>query len=90
MIFYLDAEQRYQSYNRVFRDWFNVDATEVIGKTVLDFIGEEDYQTTQFHLEKAYSGQQVQYEIYAPSRMNTNRWLSYGRWLRRHPWPSVC
>jgi PAS domain S-box-containing protein len=75
MIFYLDAEQRYRSYNGVFKEWFGVTGKEAIGKTVLEFLGEAAYQRAKSHLDKAYAGQQERYEMYAPSRMNTDRWL---------------
>ncbi len=76
MIFYLDGEQRYQSYNSVFMDWYSVGKNEAIGKTVRDFIGEEAYEKVQPHLEIAYTGQQEKYEMPAPSRMGADKWLS--------------
>ncbi|UHG94637.1 PAS domain-containing sensor histidine kinase [Spirosoma oryzicola] len=74
MIFYLDAQQRYQSYNKVFREWFGV-GDEVMGKTVREFIGEPAYQQTEPHLAQAYAGQPTQYDMHAPSRMQADRWL---------------
>lgn len=76
MIFYLDQEQRYQSYNRVFMDWFSVDASQALGKSVREFLGEAAYAKTRPHLEIAYGGDQEKYEMFAPSRMGTSRWLS--------------
>lgn len=76
MIFYLDPEQRYKSYNVVFMDWFNVNATEAIGKTTREFIGEAAYEKARPHLERAYAGEQVKYEMYAPSRIDGGKWLS--------------
>jgi PAS domain S-box-containing protein len=76
MIFYLDAEQRYQSYNVVFMNWFQVSATDALGKTVREFIGEEAYSKTSPNLVRAYAGEQVRYEMFAPSRMNGDRWLN--------------
>lgn len=76
MIFYLNEEQRYQSYNVVFMQWFGVNATDALGKTVREFIGEEAYSKTSPNLAKAYAGEQVTYEMYAPTRMNGDKWLS--------------
>lgn len=76
MIFYLDEEQRYQSYNVVFMEWFNITKeTSVIGKTVREFLGEDAYKNTAPKLDRAYSGEQVRYELYAPARMDEERWL---------------
>ena len=75
MIFYVDKDQRYRSYNQRFMEWFNVGAKEVIGKTVREFVGDTAYQLVLPHLSKAYNGQQAQYEMRSPARMNDNRWL---------------
>ena len=76
MIFYLDENERYRSYNTVFMDWFSVGKEEAIGKTVLEFLGEAVYAKTLPHLEIAYGGEQEKYEMFAPSRMGVERWLS--------------
>lgn len=76
MIFYLDKEQRYRSYNKVFMEWFSVGPKEALGKTVREFLGETAYAKTLSHLEIAYGGEQEKYEMFAPSRMGISRWLS--------------
>ncbi|MCP2029708.1 PAS domain S-box-containing protein [Flavobacterium sp. HSC-32F16] len=76
MIFYLDHEQRYVTYNSVFREWFSIKGDEAVGKTVMEFLGEAAYAKTLPHLEIAYGGQQEKYEMFAPSRMGVRRWLS--------------
>ena len=76
MIFYLDEEMRYCSYNSVFMEWFAVDEQEAIGKTVREFLGEAAYAKTLPHLTVAYGGEQEKYEMFAPSRMGIDRWLS--------------
>ncbi|KRD61348.1 hypothetical protein ASE40_07365 [Flavobacterium sp. Root935] len=76
MIFYLDEEQRYQTYNSVFMGWFSVNEHEAIGKSVREFLGEAAYAKTLPHLEVAYGGEQEKYEMFAPSRMGVTRWLS--------------
>lgn len=75
MIFYLDAQQRYQSYNQVFKEWYQV-GEEALGQTVRELAGEQAYQTIEPHLTKAYGGQVEQYELLAPARMGPDRWLS--------------
>jgi len=76
MIFYLDKNQRYQSYNTVFMDWFSVGETEALGLSVREFIGEAAYAKTLPNLQMAYGGRQVKYEMFAPSRMGVDRWLN--------------
>lgn len=76
MIFYIDDEQRYRSYNNTFMQWFGVDKTEAIGKTVAELVGENAYNRVRPHLEVAYGGQQERYEMQAPQRIGESRWLS--------------
>jgi PAS domain S-box-containing protein len=76
MIFYLDAEQRYTIYNETFMQWYNVDADEAIGVTAAEFIGEAAYARIAPNLAKAYAGEQVRFEMLAPTRINPNKWLS--------------
>ena len=75
MIFYLDKEQRYQSYNVVFMEWFGVNHHEALGKTVAEFIGGQAYSKVQTYLARAYQGEQVRYEMYAPQKMASGKWL---------------
>ncbi|WP_125720481.1 PAS domain S-box protein [Flavobacterium ustbae] len=76
MIFYLDKDMRYRSYNSVFMEWFSVGKQEAIGKTVREFIGEAAFAKTLPHLMVAFGGEQERYEMFAPSRMGVARWLS--------------
>lgn len=75
MIFYLDAEERYSSYNETFMHWYGVDSSEVIGVRVGDFIGHDAYARIKPHLIKAYGGERVQFEMPAPVRIGPDRWL---------------
>lgn len=75
MIFYLDQQQRYQSYNRTFMDWFGVDRTQVIGQTVREFLGEKAYQVVAPYLAVAYGGNPVRYEMQGPAPLAGERWL---------------
>lgn len=75
LIFYLDQQQRYQSYNHTFQQWFGVDEKEVIGKTVEEFLGLAAYEQAAPYLRRAYAGQPQRYELRAPSRLGGGRWL---------------
>lgn len=76
MIFYLNAEEQYTSYNETFRQWYNVDARDAIGIRARDFIGEKAYTRIKPHLTKAFAGAQVRFEMPAPSRIGPDKWLS--------------
>ena len=76
MIFYLDEEERYQSYNQTFMKWYGINDTEAIGVPVREFVGEETYQKIQPHLQESYAGREARFEISGPARFNKPRWLS--------------
>jgi PAS domain S-box-containing protein len=76
MVFYLDTEQRYRSYNGAFMTWFKVDPTEALGKTTQEFIGEEAYAKVEPHLSKAYAGERVEFHMHAPKRIGGGKWLN--------------
>lgn len=76
MIFYLDHEQRYRTYNKRFNDWFGVEGNDAIGQTVREFIGEEAYKKVSPFLEKVYNGEVVQFELLSPTKMNQERRLN--------------
>jgi PAS domain S-box-containing protein len=76
MIFYLDSQRRYQSYNEKFNEWFHVEGNEAIGKSVSEFLGNEAYEKVRPHLDIAYAGTPEQFEMFAPSRMYSGRWLN--------------
>jgi PAS domain S-box-containing protein len=76
MIFYLDAEQKYLSYNQTFMQWFGISSKEAIGKTVREFMGEEAYKSLLPHLSIAYAGEQERFEMPAPAKLGEGAWLS--------------
>jgi PAS domain S-box-containing protein len=75
MMFYIDQEQRYRFYNGVFKDWFKVDDTEAIGKSVRGFIGEKAYAAVLPHLTKAYGGTTTRFQVLAPAKLGQDKWL---------------
>jgi PAS domain S-box-containing protein len=75
MIFYLDQEQRYTSYNETFMHWYGIDAAEAIGKTVREFVGEATYEKIRLKLEQALAGERHRFEIPAPTKIGEGKWL---------------
>ena len=62
MIAYVDASRRYLSVNRAFEEWFQVSLDDVLGRTVEDVIGAENYSQIRDYVERAVAGEQVSYE----------------------------
>ena len=65
LISYLDQERRFQFVNATFQHWFGRDPHELIGRHLLEGIGAEHYHAAMPHLDQAYSGHMVTYELRA-------------------------
>ncbi len=62
LIAYVDAEKRYLLVNRAFEEWFQVSLADVLGRTVEDVLGAENYSSIRVYVERAVAGEQVSYE----------------------------
>ncbi len=65
LISYLDHKRRFQFVNATFFQWFGVDPDKLIGRHLVDGIGRVHYEHAEAHLEQAYRGQNVTYELKA-------------------------
>ncbi|MEO8494831.1 MAG: PAS domain-containing protein [Planctomycetota bacterium] len=63
LIAYINAEQRYEFVNRHYAEQFGLDQKEVLGKTVREVLGEENYKRAQPQLASALEGMPQQYEL---------------------------
>ncbi|MDF7814793.1 PAS domain-containing protein [Hymenobacter sp. YC55] len=70
LIGYVDQEQKYRFANRAYGAWFQQDPADLLGQQVREVIGEQAYVTVQPYLERALSGEQVDFETmmrYSPN-----------------------
>lgn len=65
LISYLDHKRRFQFVNATFFQWFGVEPGKLIGRHLVDGIGRDHYEHAEAHLEQAYRGQNVTYELKA-------------------------
>ena len=63
LIAYIDAEQRYEFVNRHYAEQFGLDQKEVLGKTVREVLGAENYRRAEPQLAAAMQGTSQQYEL---------------------------
>jgi diguanylate cyclase (GGDEF)-like protein/PAS domain S-box-containing protein len=68
-ISYIDLELRYQFMNAAYLEWFRLQRSDVIGKTLTEIIGPEAFSIVRPHIEKALSGHAVSYEGQLPYRI---------------------
>ncbi|MBV6321998.1 diguanylate cyclase [Duganella sp. HSC-15S17] len=65
LISYLDHKRRFQFVNATFFQWFGVEPDKLIGRHLVDGIGRDHYEHAEAHLEQAYRGHNVTYELKA-------------------------
>ncbi|ATD62105.1 diguanylate cyclase [Janthinobacterium svalbardensis] len=63
VIVYIDREHRYQFINATFEKWFGRSRKESMMQSIRDVLGEEAYQLREAYLQRAFSGEAVEYEF---------------------------
>jgi diguanylate cyclase (GGDEF)-like protein/PAS domain S-box-containing protein len=63
LIAYLDQERKFLFLNHTFQHWFGIDPQPLMGRHLAAGIGGEHYDMARPHLDQAYQGQMVTYEI---------------------------
>ncbi len=63
LISYVDMDHRYRFNNKAYEDWFGYSQTELNGRPVLEVIGETAYKGVKPNIDKALSGQAVDFEM---------------------------
>jgi len=64
----LDQDMRYRLVNKVFERWRKISRKAVIGKTLAEVMGEEEFERSKPWLERALQGEAVSYEKSYPDR----------------------
>ncbi|MCA9057263.1 MAG: PAS domain S-box protein, partial [Planctomycetaceae bacterium] len=61
-ISYVDVDERYLWVNQVYEDWYQRPRSEIIGRTIRELQGEENYAVIQPHVQRVLRGDSVHYE----------------------------
>jgi PAS domain S-box-containing protein len=62
LIGYLDREERYQFANYGYEAWFNQKPEQLLGRPVREVVGETAYQGVKHYLDRAMSGERLEFE----------------------------
>jgi diguanylate cyclase (GGDEF)-like protein/PAS domain S-box-containing protein len=62
LISYIDHGERYRFSNATYQDWFGISPSEMIGKTVLEIVGPENYEPRKDYLRRGLSGERIRFE----------------------------
>ncbi|HWH84092.1 MAG TPA: EAL domain-containing protein [Burkholderiaceae bacterium] len=85
MVSFVDADQRYRFVNRNYQRWLGMDPARMIGCTLKEVYGEEEYGALQPHIERALAGQTfaVDHRVGSADHLR-------GRWLNIIYMPKVA
>lgn len=75
LISYVDTERRYQICNRAYTTWFGLAREEVIGHHMWEVVGDEAWRAFQPHVDAAFAGLPVDFEIEAKYQRGGARWV---------------
>jgi len=74
LVSYVTADERYGLVNRAYEDWFGIQAQDLIGKTLLEVIGEAAYEVIRPHVKRGLAGERFTFEqLGVPYRLGGNR-----------------
>jgi diguanylate cyclase (GGDEF)-like protein/PAS domain S-box-containing protein len=63
LISYLDRETRFRSGNRTYDDWFGISQERLLGRSVAEVFGEENYARMKPHFERVLAGEAIEFEL---------------------------
>ncbi|HEY1334745.1 MAG TPA: PAS domain-containing sensor histidine kinase, partial [Myxococcaceae bacterium] len=66
LIALVGKDLRYRFANETYRTWFRRPPEEIIGRSLLEVMGRDGYETVREHVERALGGAEVKYELSMP------------------------
>jgi len=73
LIAFVDTDQRYRYVNNSYSEWFNVDTTQMVGRTAREVMGGEAYALVQAKIEGVLRGEAQHSELAFPGPDGTPR-----------------
>ena len=75
LVSYIDERQRYGFVSAAYERWFGCSRADIIGKSMVEVLGEDAYAVIQPHVERALAGAPVSFEADVPYRNGQNRFV---------------
>ena len=75
LISYLDTEFRYLKVNNTYEEWWGKPVGQILGKTVRELVGEQTWDIVRPYLERARSGETVNYDHQLWFPNDSYRWM---------------
>ncbi len=70
-----DRDFRYKFVNKPYADRFNLDMQDVIGKRIMEVVGQLAFETILPHLESVLTGERAEFEMDVPYETLGRRWM---------------
>lgn len=68
LIAYCDRDLIYRFCNAGYETWFDVRREDIIGKSLIDFLGQEAYESVRDHVDRVLAGETHSFQAYLPYR----------------------
>ncbi|TXK52659.1 PAS domain-containing protein [Pontibacter qinzhouensis] len=68
LIGYLNKEEKYEFANQAYEAWFHKKPSELIGRKVVDIVGEKAYAGVKQYIDRALAGERLDFESRMPYR----------------------
>ncbi|WKN30885.1 PAS domain-containing protein [Porifericola rhodea] len=75
LIAYVDREQKYRFANQAYESWFHQNPDELLGKSILEVVGQEAYDGVKGYIQRALSGENLQFESRMPYRKDFVKYI---------------
>lgn len=62
LISYVDRHRRYRFVSRTYEEWFGLDRSQIIGRTIEDLVGSTQFARSRPYVERALRGETLSYE----------------------------
>lgn len=66
LVSFVDRDFRYQLNNRGYSDWFGPDAASLVGRSVVEILGEAAFAKARPRMERALAGETLTFEDFLP------------------------
>ncbi len=76
LIAYIDNQQRYLYNNRTYETWFGKSRSDIVGHTIKELFGSQNYQKMCPYIEIALSGKAVTFEIQPQDKNGNFYWMN--------------
>lgn len=75
LIGYLDKEEKYRFANKAYEFWFPLKSADLIGQPVRQVLGEKAYANVKNYIDRALSGERLDFESRMPYRDNFTKYI---------------